>query len=257
MPVALITGGSAGLGLALANSLTERGWNLIIDARRAPELRSAATALGPTAIALTGDIADPAHRRELAEIAAGFGALDLLVNNASSLGPSPLPALADYPLADLSAVHQVNVVAPLGLIQLTLPLLGAASGTIVNISSDAAVEPYPGWGGYGSSKAALDQLTAVLAAELGPAYPDLRVYGFDPGDLRTAMHQRAFPGEDISDRPEPGTVIPALLRLLADRPPNGRYRAADLLYSEPADNEPAHSESAHNVSALLQSESAS
>ncbi|HST85920.1 MAG TPA: SDR family oxidoreductase [Kineosporiaceae bacterium] len=235
MPVALITGGSAGLGLALATALAERGWSLIIDARGTPELRSAAATLGPETIALIGDVADPAHRRELAETAAGFGALDLLVNNASSLGPSPLPALANYPLADLTAIHQVNVVAPLGLIQLTLPLLRAADGTIMNISSDAAVEPYPGWGGYGSTKAALDQITAVLAAELGPAHPGLRVYGFDPGDLRTAMHQRAFPGEDISDRPEPATVVPALLRLLDDRPPNGRYRAADLL---------AHSQSA-------------
>jgi NAD(P)-dependent dehydrogenase (short-subunit alcohol dehydrogenase family) len=235
MPVALITGGSAGLGLALATALADRGWNLIIDARGAPDLRSAATALGPSTIALAGDVADPAHRRELAETAAGFGALDLLVNNASSLGPSPLPALANYPIADLVTIHQVNVVAPLGLIQLTLPLLRAARGTILNISSDAAVEPYPGWGGYGSTKAALDQVTAVLAAELGPTQPELRIYGFDPGDLRTAMHQRAFPGEDISDRPEPATVVPALLRLLDDRPPNGRYRAADLL---------AHSESA-------------
>ncbi len=229
MPVALITGGSAGLGLALAIALADRDWSLIIDARRAPELRSVAATLGPRTIALPGDVADPAHRRELAETAAGFGVLDLLVNNASSLGPSPLPALADYPLADLTAVHQVNVVAPLGLIQLTLPLIAAAHGTIVNISSDAAVEPYPGWGGYGSAKAALDQLTAVLAAELGPTHPDLRVYGFDPGDLRTAMHQRAFPGEDISDRPEPAAVVPSLLRLLEDRPPSGRYRGADLL----------------------------
>jgi NAD(P)-dependent dehydrogenase (short-subunit alcohol dehydrogenase family) len=229
MPVALITGGSAGLGLALATALAERDWTLIIDARGAPELRAAAAALGTRTTALTGDVADLAHRRELAETAAGFGRLDLLVNNASALGPSPMPPLADYPLADLATVHGVNVLAPLGLIQLTLPLIVAASGTIVNVSSDAAVEPYPGWGGYGSSKAALDQLTAVLAAELAPDHPDLRIYGFDPGDLRTAMHQRAFPGEDISDRPEPATVVPALLRLLDDRPPNGRYRSADLL----------------------------
>ena len=229
MPLALITGGSAGLGLALATALAERDWHLIIDARGAPELRTAATALGSKTIALTGDVADPTHRRELAETAAGFGALDLLVNNASTLGPSPLPTLASYPLADLEDVHRVNVVAPLALIQLTLPLIVAASGSIVNISSDAAVEAYPGWGGYGSSKSALDRLTAVLAAELGPLHPDLRVYGFDPGDLRTAMHQRAFPGEDISDRPEPATVVPALLRLIEERPPNGRYRDADLL----------------------------
>lgn len=229
MPVALITGGSAGLGLALAAALAERNWHLIIDARGEPELHSAAAALGSRAIAITGDVSDLAHRRELAETAAGFGALDLLVNNASTLGPSPLPGLAAYPLADLEIIHRVNVVAPLGLIQLTLPLIVAAHGTIVNISSDAAVEAYPGWGGYGSSKAALDQLTAVLAAELGPVHPDLRIYGYDPGDMRTAMHQRAFPGEDISDRPEPATVVPTLLRLIDDRPPNGRYRASDLL----------------------------
>ena len=229
MPVALITGGSTGLGLALATALAERDWDLIIDARGDPALRSAAGRLGPRTIAVTGDVTDPAHRRELAQTAAGFGALDLLVNNASGLGPSPLPALAGYPLTDLELIHRVNVVAPLGLIQLALPLVVAAHGTIVNITSDAAVEPYPGWGGYGSTKAALDQLTAVLAAELEPVHPNLRIYGFDPGDLRTAMHQRAFPGEDISDRPEPGTVVPALLRLIDDRPPNGRYRAADLL----------------------------
>jgi len=229
MPVALITGGSAGLGLALATALAERDWDLIVDARGDPELRSAATTLGRRAIAVTGDVADPAHRRELAETAAGFGTLDLLVNNAGGLGPSPLPALAGYPLADLEILHRVNVIAPLGLIQLALPLVVAAHGTIVNITSDAAVEPYPGWGGYGSTKAALDQLTAVLAAELGPDHPELRIYGFDPGDLRTAMHQRAFPGEDISDRPEPASVVPALLRLISDRPPSGRYRHADLL----------------------------
>jgi NAD(P)-dependent dehydrogenase (short-subunit alcohol dehydrogenase family) len=229
MPVAMITGGSAGLGLALADALAERNWDLILDARGAPELRAAADRLGPRAVALVGDVTDPRHRRELADTAAGFGSLQLLVNNAGGLGPSPLPALADYPPAELELIHRVNVVAPLALIQLTLPLLVAGHGTIVNITSDAAVQAYPGWGGYGSTKAGLDQLTAVLAAELGPTHPDLRVYGFDPGDLRTAMHQRAFPGEDISDRPEPSTVVPALLRLIDDRRPNGRYRGADLL----------------------------
>jgi NAD(P)-dependent dehydrogenase (short-subunit alcohol dehydrogenase family) len=230
----LITGGSAGLGLALATALAERDWNLIIDARGGDTLQDAATRLGPRTVAVTGDVADVRHRRELAEVAAGFGTLDLLVNNASTLGPSPLPRLAGYPLDDLEIVYRVNVLAALGLIQLTLPLLAAAPGTIVNITSDAAVEPYPGWGGYGSAKAALDQLTAVLAAELEPSHPQLRVYGFDPGDLRTAMHQRAFPGEDISDRPEPATVVPALLRLLDDRPPSGRYQAGHLLLGSEA-----------------------
>jgi NAD(P)-dependent dehydrogenase (short-subunit alcohol dehydrogenase family) len=232
MPVALITGGSAGLGLAVATELAHRGWDLIIDARGEPELRAAAAALGSRAVPLVGDVSDPAHRHELVDTAAGFGALDLLVNNAGTLGPSPLPTLADYPLAELEAAHRVNVIAPLGLIQLTLPLIKAATGTIVNITSDASREAYPGWGGYGSTKAALDQLTAVLAAEIGPSDPGLRIYGSDPGDLRTAMHQSAFPGEDISDRPEPATVVPALLHLLTTRPPSGRYRASDLLVNQ-------------------------
>lgn len=226
MPVALITGASAGLGLALAGALAERDWTLIIDARRGRALQAAAESLGAKVIAIPGDVADPAHRQALADAAARAGRLDLLVNNASLLGPSPMPALTDYPLSELEAVYQTNLLAPLGLIQLTTGLLRSADGgAIVNISSDAAVEAYPGWGGYGSSKAGLDQLTAILAAEL----TDLRVYGFDPGDMRTAMHQLAFPGEDISDRPEPATVVPALLRLIDDRPPSARYRAADLL----------------------------
>jgi NAD(P)-dependent dehydrogenase (short-subunit alcohol dehydrogenase family) len=229
MPVALITGGSAGLGLALARALAEQDWDLILDARGEQALTSAAERLGPRAVTLTGDVTDETHRRELAETAAGFGALDLLVNNASELGPSPMPKLADYPLPALESVLQVNLLAPLRLIQLTLPLVAAARGTIVNVSSDAAVEAYPGWGGYGASKAALDHLGAVLAAELAEQHPEVRVHGFDPGDLRTAMHQRAFPGEDISDRPEPATVVPALLRLVTGRPPSGRYRGTDLL----------------------------
>jgi NAD(P)-dependent dehydrogenase (short-subunit alcohol dehydrogenase family) len=228
-PVALITGGSAGFGRALAGALAGRGWNLIIDARGEPDLREAGESLGSHVLAIRGDVADPAHRHALAEAVHAAGRLDLLVNNASTLGPSPLPPLAEYPLPDLAEVYQVNLLAPLGLIQVALPILAASRGTIVNVTSDAAVEAYPGWGGYGSAKAALDQLTAVLAAELEPEHPDLRVYGFDPGDLRTAMHQRAFPGEDISDRPEPAVVVPALLRLVDERPPSGRYRAADLL----------------------------
>jgi NAD(P)-dependent dehydrogenase (short-subunit alcohol dehydrogenase family) len=232
MPVAIITGGSAGLGLALAGALAERGWNLIIDARGETALRASKQSLGPDVIAIPGDVDDPGHRQALAEAARAAGRLDLLVNNASRLGPSPRPSLADHSAAALESVYRTNVFAPLGLIQLALPLLRAGgTGTIVNISSDAAVEPYPGWGGYGSAKAALDQLTAVLAAE----ELALRVYGFDPGDLRTAMHQMAFPGEDISDRPEPATVVPALLRLIDDRPPSARYRAADLLLKTAAD----------------------
>ena len=235
VPVALITGGSAGLGRALAGTLAERGWKLILDARGAAQLHTTAAQLGPNVIAVPGDVTDPDHRSALLRAATEAGRLDLLVNNASTLGPSPLPALAGFPLPELVEIYRVNTVAPLALIQLLLPLLAArgdgGQGTIVNVSSDAAVEAYPGWGGYGSAKAALDQLTAVLGAELDQSHPDLRVYGFDPGDLRTAMHQRAFPGEDISDRPEPASAVPAMLRLLDERPPSGRYRAAELTAS--------------------------
>jgi NAD(P)-dependent dehydrogenase (short-subunit alcohol dehydrogenase family) len=223
MPTALITGASRGLGRAIAHELAGRGWTLIADARRAGDLAAALHGLaGVTAI--PGDVTDPGHRDRLAAAVASHGRLDLLVNNASRLGPSPQPHLRDYPLAELARVYDTDVIAPLALIQLLVGPLTAASGTIVNISSDAAVEAYPGWGGYGSAKAALDQLTSVLAAEEQP----LRCYAFDPGDMRTEMHQQAFPGEDISDRPEPETVMPALLRLLTGRPPSGRYRAADL-----------------------------
>ncbi|MEV0341320.1 SDR family oxidoreductase [Nocardia sp. NPDC050713] len=222
-PTALITGASAGLGRALARALTGRGWRVIGTARRGDRLDEVRAELGVAFVAVTGDVTDPAHRARLAEIADGAGPLDLVVNNASRLGPSPLPRLADYPLDELEAVYRTNVVAPLAVLQATLPLLGPG-GVIVDISSDAAVEPYPGWGGYGSAKAALDQLTAILAAE----HPELAVYSFDPGDMRTEMHQAAFPGEDISDRPEPESVVPALLRLLDERPRNGRYTAADF-----------------------------
>ncbi len=233
MPVALITGGSAGFGLALARALVERSWDVVVDARGVRGLRAAAAVLGPRAVTVAGDVADPAHRRDLLAAVARAGRLDLLVNNAGALGPSPLPALAEIDLLELEQLYRVNTLAPLGLIQLTLPLLGAGSGTIVNLTSDAAFEAYPGWGAYGSSKAALDQLTAVLGVER----PDLRVYSFDPGDLRTAMHQLAFPGEDISDRPEPGSVVPALLRLITRRPRSGRYRADDL--TDPVEHRPA------------------
>jgi NAD(P)-dependent dehydrogenase (short-subunit alcohol dehydrogenase family) len=223
MPIALITGASRGLGRAAAHALARRGWSLIVDARRAADLADAMRGLADVA-AVPGDVTDPGHRADLAAAVGRAGGLDLLVNNASRLGPSPQPLLRDYPLDELARVYESNVVAPLALIQLLTAPLAAAVGTIVNVSSDAAVEAYPGWGGYGSSKAALDQLTAVLAAE----EPSLRCYAFDPGDMRTDMHQQAFPGEDISDRPEPETVVPALLRLIDQRPPSGRYRASDL-----------------------------
>jgi NAD(P)-dependent dehydrogenase (short-subunit alcohol dehydrogenase family) len=223
MPIALITGASRGLGRAAAHALARRGWSLIVDARRADDLADAMRGLADV-VALPGDVTDPGHRAGLAAAVGSAGGLDVLVNNASRLGPSPQPLLRDYPLDELGRVYESNVVAPLALIQLRTAPLAAAAGTIVNVSSDAAVEAYPGWGGYGSSKAALDQLTAVLAAE----EPSLRCYAFDPGDMRTDMHQQAFPGEDISDRPEPETVVPALLRLIDERPPSGRYRASDL-----------------------------
>jgi NAD(P)-dependent dehydrogenase (short-subunit alcohol dehydrogenase family) len=220
-PTALITGAGRGLGLALARALLSDGWRVIVDARRTAHL-AALTDSG--AVVVPGDVTDPAHRDALAAAVSGPGRLDLLVNNASELGPSPLPRLADIPLAAARRIYETNVLAPLALTQLFLPLLRASRGTVLNISSDAAVEAYAGWGAYGSSKAALDQLTAVLAAE----EPALAVYSVDPGDMRTEMHQAAFPGEDISDRPEPEAVVPALLRLIATRPPSGRVRAADL-----------------------------
>jgi len=222
-PVALVTGASRGLGRALAIALAGRGWRLVIDARSRSELE-AVSSLAPGSVPVVGDVTSPMHREALVAAVEELGGLDLLVNNASDLGPSPLPNLGEFPLDALRRIYETNVVAPLALTQLLLPKLTASAGTIVNVSSDAAVEAYEGWGGYGSSKAALDQLGRVLAAENQP----VRVYGFDPGDMRTDMHQRAFPGEDISDRPEPETVVPALLRLLDERPVSGRYQASDL-----------------------------
>jgi NAD(P)-dependent dehydrogenase (short-subunit alcohol dehydrogenase family) len=226
MPVAIITGGSRGLGLALARSLSADGWDLVVDARDAEMLRAAADQLEARATvrAVPGDVADPAHRADLVAAATALGGIDLLVNNASVLGPSPQPRLADYPLDVLAHVYEVNALAPVALAQLALPSLRDRQGVLVNITSDAAVEPYEGWGGYGSSKAALEQIGNVLAAE----EPRVRVYTFDPGDMRTQMHQDAFPGDDISDRPEPETVVPALRQLLRDAPPSGRYRSADF-----------------------------
>jgi NAD(P)-dependent dehydrogenase (short-subunit alcohol dehydrogenase family) len=221
-PVALITGASRGLGLALARSLYTRGWRLVLDGRDPARLGSVADEL-PAAVTIAGTVTDPRHREALAAAVDALGRLDLIVNNASELGPSPLPNLADHPLDTLRTVYETNVIAPIALLQLTLPALRRSGGTVLDVSSDAAVEAYPGWGGYGSSKAALDQVTAVLAAE----EPALRVYAVDPGDMRTDMHQRAFPGEDISDRPTPEDVVPSLLRLLDVAPASGRYRASE------------------------------
>jgi NAD(P)-dependent dehydrogenase (short-subunit alcohol dehydrogenase family) len=223
MSVALITGASRGLGRALACALAERDWQVIVNARDLTDLGQRADD-GPSVLLAPGDVTDPDTRQRMLTAVEHLGGLDLLVNNASALGPSPMPTLDRYPLADLRTVYETNVLAPLALTQLFLPHLLASRGTIVNVTSDAGVEPYEGWGGYGSSKAALDQLTTILAAE----QPSLHVYAVDPGDMRTAMHQAAFPGEDISDRPEPETVVPAFLTLLDELPPSGRYRAADL-----------------------------
>jgi NAD(P)-dependent dehydrogenase (short-subunit alcohol dehydrogenase family) len=223
MPIAIVTGASRGLGLALAERLADRGWRLVIDARDGVALEQAAAGLRTRTevVALAGDVADAAHRRALVE--AADRPVDLLVNNASTLGLSPLPALARYPLDELEQVFRTNALAPLALIQEALPRL-AEGARIVNVTSDAAREPYEGWGGYGSSKAALEQLTAVFAAE----QPGLRVYAVDPGDMNTRMHQEAYPGEDISDRPPPEQSVPGLLALVEGELPSGRYSAAAL-----------------------------
>jgi NAD(P)-dependent dehydrogenase (short-subunit alcohol dehydrogenase family) len=222
----MVTGASRGLGRALAAGLAREGYDLIIDARDAPALDSAASqirAAGGRVTAIPGDVTDPAHRAALAQAAAGR--LDLLVNNAGTLGASPLPALADYPVGELRAAFEANVIAPIALTQLVLPALRARGGAVLNITSDAAVEAYAGWGGYGAAKAALEQASNVLSAE----ELAVRVWWADPGDLRTDMHQLAFPGEDISDRPLPEQVVPAFLRLITQRLPSGRYRAAHLM----------------------------
>jgi short-subunit dehydrogenase len=228
VPCALITGASRGLGEALAAGLARRGYALIVDGRDATALEKAVAALpagvGAGAQAVPGDVTDPGHREALRAAATQAGGIDLLVNNASTLGASPLPPLATYPLAQLRETLETNVIAPVALMQMMLPALRARGGAILNITSDAAVEPYAGWGGYGAAKAALEQASNVLAAEENT----VRVWWVDPGDLRTAMHQEAFPGEDISDRPLPETVVPAFLRLISERLPSGRYRAADL-----------------------------
>jgi NAD(P)-dependent dehydrogenase (short-subunit alcohol dehydrogenase family) len=220
MPTAIITGASRGLGRALATALAERNWRLVIDAREAGTLNEAAAELArhTDVVALAGDVSDPEHRQALI---AAAGRVDLLVNNASVLGPSPQPRLADYPVETLKDVFDVNVLAPLALIQLALQ---TGDPRILNVTSDASIEPYEGWGGYGSAKAAIDHLTAILAVERH----DLKVYAVDPGDMNTRMHQEAFPGEDISDRPAPETSVPGLLALVEGDLPSGRYQARAL-----------------------------
>jgi NAD(P)-dependent dehydrogenase (short-subunit alcohol dehydrogenase family) len=206
--------------------LADRGRRLVVDARGAEDLARVADDLSARTdvVAVAGDVSDEGHRQTLID-AVGGGRLDLLVNNASLLGPSPQPRLADYDLETLRNVYDVNVFGPLRLTQLALPLLRASAGHIINVTSDAAVEGYEGWGGYGSSKAAFEQWSRVLAAE----EPAVRVWWVDPGDMNTRMHQEAFPGEDISDRQPPEAVAPALLELIDRDPPSGRYQASELL----------------------------
>jgi NAD(P)-dependent dehydrogenase (short-subunit alcohol dehydrogenase family) len=227
MPLAIITGASRGLGLALARALAQRHWALVLDARGRADLERAARELGAVTevVAVAGDVADPIHRMALVHTAGQE--VDLLVNNASILGPSPQPTLAKYPLEVLEEVYRVNVLAPLALAQLVLPRL-LAGGRIINVTSDAAIEPYEGWGGYGSSKSALEQLSAILGAE----QQSVRVYTVDPGDMRTRMHQEAFPRDDISDRPPPEESVPGLLALIEGDLPSGRYRARELVVAD-------------------------
>jgi NAD(P)-dependent dehydrogenase (short-subunit alcohol dehydrogenase family) len=222
---ALITGASRGLGLALARELANRGWRLIINARGADALEEARAELAreTEVIAIAGSVTDENHRQELAEAARRLGGLDAVINNAGILGPSPQPSLLDYPLDVLEDVYRANVIAPLGVLQAVRTGL-RPDARIINITSDAGVQPYPGWGGYGSSKAALEQLSAVLAQER----PELHIYWVDPGDMQTRMHQEAFPGEDISDRGLPEESVPGLLALLEGEHPSGRYAARAL-----------------------------
>ncbi len=235
MGIAIVTGASRGLGRALAAGLASRGWSLVIDARGGEALRAAEAELQPLMrpgarlVAIPGDVTDAKHRQALAGAAHALGGLDLLVSNAGILGPSPLPKLDAYPLAGLRDLMEVYVVAALGLIQESIAMLRAApsGGRIVIVTSDASVEAYEGWGGYGAAKAATDQLARVLAVE----EPALRVWAVDPGDLRTQMHQMAYPGEDITDRPEPDAVVPAIIGLVESSRPSGRVRAADLAAS--------------------------
>ena len=233
--VAVVTGASRGLGLALTRALVANGWSVVVDARSKDELEAATSDLtGPgRVVPIAGDIADPAHRQQVAkaaiELAGDDLALSLVVNNASALGPSPQPELQDYPLQVLRQVYEVNTFAPLALIQLLIPLMKGAAGSgtggvIINVTSDAGVEGYAGWGGYGSSKAALEQVSRVLAAE----QPGLKVYWVDPGDMNTRMQQEAFPGEDVSDRPPPEESVPGFLELARGERPSGRYQARSI-----------------------------
>jgi NAD(P)-dependent dehydrogenase (short-subunit alcohol dehydrogenase family) len=231
MKVAIVTGASKGLGRALAEGLADDGWSLVIDARTEETLRHSEdalrTRLGPGAgvVSGAGDITSPSHRSALVDAARGFGQLDLVANNASSLGETPLACLAGYSLDALRSVLEANVIAPLALVQEAMPLLRqSANPRLLNITSDASLEHYERWGGYGLSKAALDHASLTIGVE----NPDVRSWAVDPGDLRTDMHQQAFPGEDISDRPLPESVVPTLMALIRSELPSGRYKASEM-----------------------------
>ncbi|MFP3881604.1 MAG: SDR family NAD(P)-dependent oxidoreductase [Actinomycetota bacterium] len=224
--IAIVTGASRGLGLATSRALASRGWTVIMNARDPDPLQAAAEQV-QGARAVTGDVADPELRQQLIQAATVAGGLDLLMNNASFLGPSPQPRIDNYPLDTLRCVYEVNVLAPFALTQAALPMLRQRRGALVNVTSDAGTEPYEGWAGYGSSKAALDQFSNILAAE----EPDIRVYRFDPGDMNTRMHQEAFPGEDISDRPAPERSVPSLMDLIERQAASGFYRASDAVFA--------------------------
>jgi len=224
MATAIVTGGSRGLGRALTRTLHRLGWRVVFDGRRPEAVDALVGELGDRAVGVVGDVTDRAHRAALVRAAAEHGDVEVLVNNASTIGPSPMPVIVDYPLDEWRLVHETNVVAPLALIQDVLPLLPSGRGRIVNVTSDAAVEAYEGWGGYGASKAALEQLGRVLSAER----PDVSVYTVDPGDMRTDLHQAAFPGEDISDRPPPEDSVPGILALVLGELPSGRYVSRDV-----------------------------
>jgi NAD(P)-dependent dehydrogenase (short-subunit alcohol dehydrogenase family) len=225
MPRALITGASRGLGFALARELAKKGWKLIIDGRGVDALETARKELSQYSqiTAVPGDVGDNQHRQALAEAARELGGLDTVINNASILGPSPQPELLSYPLDILEEVYRVNVIAPLAILQAVQDYL-RPDARIINLTSDAGLEAYPNWGGYGSSKAALEHLSAILAAEK----PSWKVYWVDPGDMRTQMQQEAFPGQDISDRPIPEASVPGLVALLEEDLPSGRYLARKI-----------------------------
>lgn len=231
MQVAIVTGASKGLGRSLAKALAIEGWSLVIDARGIPDLEAASDEIrvraidGASVVAIAGDIASESHRCELVAAARRLGGLDLLVNNASTLGVSPLPQLAGYPLDALRKVLEVDLVSPVALFADCARMLRhSPDPRLLNITSDASVEHYEGWGGYGLAKAALDHATGTIASENS----FIRAWAVDPGDLRTEMHQLAFPGEDISDRPPPDSVVPHLMSLINGELTSGRYRASEI-----------------------------